>query len=99
VCEYCAIVFGQSLIRDFWKMMHENCGGSLGCRSIINSHNVCNHRLATGCKVWGSNLGAGRNFLHLFRLALRCTQPPVQWILGLPWGKGGKGMVLTTHPI
>jgi hypothetical protein len=26
----------------------------------------------------GSNLGGGRDFLHLFRPALRPTQPPVQ---------------------
>ena len=28
----------------------------------------------------------GRDFLHLSRLALRSTQPPVQWVLGLSRG-------------
>jgi len=34
------------------------------------------------------------------RPALRPTQPPVQWVLGLSWGvKCGWGMLLTTHPL
>jgi len=31
-------------------------------------------------------LVGGRDFLHLSILALRPTQPPVQWVLGLSWG-------------
>ena len=29
---------------------------------------------------------SGRDFLHLSRLALGPTQPPIQWALGLSWG-------------
>jgi hypothetical protein len=43
-------------------------------------------RLPTGWTVRGSNPGEGRDFPHLFRPALRPTQPPVQWVLGLSGG-------------
>jgi len=33
--------------------------------------------------VRGSNLKWGIDFLHLSRLALEPTQPPVQWVLGI----------------
>ena len=40
----------------------------------------------------------GRDFPHLSRRAPRHTQPTVQWVPGLSRGKGGRGVVLTTHP-
>jgi len=42
----------------------------------------------------------GREFLHLSRLALGTTQPPVQWVPGLSRGvKSGQGVTLTPHPL
>jgi hypothetical protein len=40
----------------------------------------------------------GRDLPHLSRPVPRPTQPPVQWVTGLSRGKGGRGVVLTTHP-
>ena len=40
----------------------------------------------------------GRDFPRLSRPAPRPTQTPVQWVPGLSRGKGGRGVVLTTHP-
>jgi len=43
-------------------------------------------RLATSWTVRGSNSGDGRDFPHPSRPALRPTQLPIQWILGLSRG-------------
>ena len=41
----------------------------------------------------------GRAFPHLSRSALGPTQPPVQWVPGLPRGvNSGRGVLLSTHP-
>ena len=39
-----------------------------------------------------------RDFPHLSKPVLGPTQPPVKWVPGLSWGKGGQAVTLTTHP-
>lgn len=48
--------------------------------------------------VW--TLVGARNFLFSYpsRLVLKPTQPPLWWLLGLPWEKSGHGMALPPIP-
>ena len=41
----------------------------------------------------------GRDFPYLSRPALGPTQPPVQWVPGLSWGKERPGVTLNPHPL
>ena len=49
--------------------------------------------IATGYGLDGPGIESrwGRDFPHLSRPDLRPTQPPVQWIPGLSWGKERPG--------
>jgi len=46
-----------------------------------------------GIKFW-----CGRDIWYQSRLALRPTQPPIQWVPGPSWGLSGQGMALTPYP-
>ena len=54
--------------------------GVCGQNSVVGIA-MCSGLNSPGIKFWW-----GRDFLHLFRLALGPTQPPVQWILVLSGG-------------
>jgi hypothetical protein len=62
-------------------------------------------RIATQYSNWlqtgrsGIESQWGQDFSHMSRPALRPTQPPEQWVLGLSRSKNSWGMVLTTHPL
>jgi hypothetical protein len=46
----------------------------------------------------GSNPSGDETF-RPSRQALGPTQPPIQWVLGLSEGRGGRGVGLILHPI
>ena len=69
----------------------------------------CRESISTICVAWGSRHGVV-GIATRYRLegpgiesqwgwgpAPRPTQPPIQWVLGLSRGKGGRGVVFTTH--
>jgi hypothetical protein len=73
----------------------------------ISEHLCCNIRsrdssvgIATRYGLEGPGIESHwrRDIPHLSRPALGPTQPPVQWVLGLSRGKGGRDVTLTTHP-
>ena len=79
------------------------------CNSITNTVYVCNKWFAIkplnpilgipthyGLDGPGIESRRGRDFLHLTRLAVRPTQPPLQWVPGFPGVKWpGRGV---DHP-
>ena len=58
---------------------------SAGLPSILTSGPGSSVGIATGYGLDGPGIESrwGRDFLHLSRLALGPTQPPVQWVPGL----------------
>ena len=60
-------------------------------------HGVVGRATRYGLEGPGIESRWGRDFPHLSRPAPRPTQPPVQWVPGLSRGKGGRGVMLTTH--
>ena len=77
-----------------WLILCKPYNVHMGLGSIVS--------LATAYGLDGPGIESrwGRDFLHLSRPALRPTQPPVQWVLGLSWGvKCGWGVTLTPHPV
>jgi hypothetical protein len=69
------------------------------CVQILLVLNIfqCGHGssvgIASGYGLDGPGIESqwGRDFPHLSRPALGSTQPPVQWIPGLSWGKDRPG--------
>jgi hypothetical protein len=67
-------------------------------RKLLNDSSV---DIATRYGLGGLGIESrwGRDFPHPSRPALGPKQPPVPWVPGLYRGQGGRGVVLTTHPI
>ena len=57
--------------------------------------------IATGYELEGPGIESwwGRDFPHLYRSALGPTQPPVQWVPGLSWGKERREVTLTPYSL
>jgi hypothetical protein len=73
---------------------------------VINVLYICRVRdssvgIATRYGLEGPGIESrwGRDVPQLSRPILGPTQPPVQWVTGISWGEGGRGLTLTTHSI
>jgi len=67
--------------------------------STGGQNNISRYSDLLQVKCFGVQTLVGVRFRHPSRWTLGCTQPLVQWVVGLfPWSKLTGGMAVTTHP-
>ena len=95
--DYCFCLFSLAVTSYWHQLVNEllvvtsvhSLAASFLCMSMSNSSgpgSVVGIATAYGLDVPGIEYRWGRDFPHLYRPALRPTQPPVQWIPGLSRG-------------
>ena len=68
----------KSFPEEYWVSIYNNTGGRHRSVGIATRY---------GLEGPGIESRWGRDFLHPSRTALGPTQPPIQWVPGIYWGK------------
>jgi hypothetical protein len=109
-CQLCSIILYRMLSvlgkRGSWQDWLRGCrkntdNGFVVTVILIRGRPGSSVGIATGYGLDGPGIESrsGRDFPHLSRPALGPTQPPVQWVPGLSWGKERPGSDADPSPL